>query len=82
MKFNVAAKDPRVSACVGYGALGEAMQQFQSPGSALMEDTAKFWRACVSQEWSSVTGMIDAFTLINDYGSYEKIFFTDHAGYT
>lgn len=73
-KFNIPGKDPKVTACVGYGALGEAMQQFQNPGSALMDETAKFWSACVNQEWSSVTGMIDAFTLINDYGSYEKIF--------
>lgn len=72
--FNVSAQDPKVISCTGYGVLGEAMQQFQNPGSVLMDETVKFWTSCVSQDWNSIPPMIDAFSQINDYGSYEKIF--------
>jgi DNA polymerase-3 subunit delta' len=73
-KFNISPKDPKVTSCIGYGSLGEAMQQFQSPGSVLMEDTVKFWTSCVAQDWAVITGIIDTFSQFNDYGSYEKIF--------
>jgi hypothetical protein len=55
-------------------ALGEAMQQFQSPGSAHMEDIAKFWRASVIRSGHQFRNDRCIYTK-NEYWELRKDFF-------
>lgn len=73
-RFNVAEQDPKITSCTGFGSLGEAVAQFQNPASELLDDVLKFWTSCIEQDWPTLTGIIDTFSMLDDYGSYEKIF--------
>lgn len=73
-RFNVAEQDPKITTCTGFGSLGEAVAQFQNPASELLDDVLKFWKSCIDQDWPSLTSIIDTFSMLDDYGSYEKIF--------
>ncbi len=73
-RFNLSEKDPKITSCMGFGSLGEAVAQFENPASELLDDVLKFWRCCIDEDWSSLPGLIDTFSMLDDYGSYQKIF--------